>query len=344
MKRFLSIIYPYDILVIAYCLLAIVLSAIFGFKIDFSIILQFQYDITFVSIALMYLIIHAALMALQTRRKKEDSILFGPAWRKKLKTNYFQWQKLFNLIKVLILLKLTLVIYCNIKQAIPLINSNMYDYLFQNLDRISHLGINPNTLTVKLLGNHYIAGFLDRIYISWYLTKPMVLAYFAIIPDRSTHIRFFTCYFAMWIFGGLTALALPSLGPIYMNAEWFANLNIPFANKLQALLLKHYSAALLNPEKYKVFIYEGIAAFPSLHVGIIALFAFFIWKINRKAGIAMFVYVALIQIGSVLLGWHYAIDGYFGIGLAWGLYKLSEKLDRKNMPISPEPPPSNFSK
>ena len=189
-----------------------------------------------------------------------------------------------------------------------------------------HFGINPDTLIVKLLGNDYIAGAMDWIYISWYIMKPMIIAYFAIIPDRQTHIRFFTSYFAMWIFGGISALLIPSMGPIYTNPEWFSGLNIPFANHLQQMLLRHYKAALANPERYKIFIYEGIAAFPSLHVGIAALFAFFLWKINRKIGVAMFVYVALIQIGSVLLGWHYAIDGYFCIGLAYGLYRLSNPL------------------
>jgi len=326
MKKNNSIIYAYDILVVAYFLFALILSGIYGFKIDFKIIFQLQYDITFIAIVLLYLIIHAAMMALHLRKNGEDSVIFGPNWRKKLITTYFHWRNLIDLIKVMLLLKITLLLYCNIKQAIPFINGNLYDPELLLLDRIVHFGVNPNIVTVKLLGNNYIAGAMDRIYISWYMVKPMILVYFAIIPDRKLHIRFFSSYFAMWIFGGITALLLPSLGPIYTHPEWFSGLNIPFASHLQQLLLKHYEAALGNPGKYKVFIYEGIAAFPSLHVGIVALFAFFIWEINRKIGIAMFVYVVLIQFGSVLLGWHYAIDGYFAIGLAYGLYRLSGML------------------
>lgn len=323
MKKVSSIIYPYDILVLVYCIFALALSAVFGFKIDFKIIFHIQYDIIFIAIALLYLIIHAALMALHSRRNGEDSVIFGRNWREEMKNSYFKWRNLFDLIKILLFLKITLLLYCNIKQAIPFVNGNLYDSELLLLDRIAHFGINPNILSVKLLGNDSIAGAMDRIYISWYMVKPMILAYFAIIPDRQIHIRFFTSYFAIWIFGGISALLIPSLGPIYTDSEWFSGLNIPFANRLQQILLGHYEAALANPGKYKIFIYEGIAAFPSLHVGIVALFAFFLWKINRKIGIAMFVYVALIQIGSVLLGWHYAIDGYFSIGLAYGLFSLS---------------------
>ena len=154
----------------------------------------------------------------------------------------------------------------------------------------------------------------------------MILAYFAIMPDRILAARFFTAYFAIWILGGLSAVLLPSLGPIYTHPEWFAGLHKPFADGLQKKLFVHYQAALADPAKYKVFIYEGIAAFPSLHVGIAALFTFFLLRISRTAGILMGLYTLIVQVGSVLLGWHYAVDGYFAILLAFVLYKSTEYL------------------
>ena len=127
MKKIGSFFCIYDILVAAYVGLALFLSTIFGFKIDFWIIFQWKYDLTFVSIALLFLTIYGALMAMQTRKKGEDTQLFGPKWREMVKKRFFQWQKLFDLVKVLFLLKITLLIYCNIKQAIPFINSRIYD-------------------------------------------------------------------------------------------------------------------------------------------------------------------------------------------------------------------------
>ena len=330
MQKYYKQIYPYDLLVVAYLVFALILSAITGMKIDFSVIFNLTYDITFSSIAMLYLIIFLSILALKCRKNGDDTHIFGSYWRQNIIKKYLSYQTLFDLIRVIILLKITLLIYCNIKQGIPSINSNLYDSELLYIDRILFFGFNPNKVSVALLGNNVSAPLLDNFYMFWYMLKPLVLAYFAIIPDRKLHIRFYTAYFAMWIFGGIFALIIPSLGPIYTHPEWFKNLHIRFAPVLQKKLWAHYEKALINPEKYKVYTYEGIAALPSLHVGIIALFAFFIFKINRKIGIAMIAYTVILQIGSVLLGWHYALDGYAGILLAGALYYASQFVIRKS--------------
>ncbi len=323
MQKFLKNIYLYDWLVLGYTAFAVILSHIIGFRIDFRVMLHFQYDITFLKIMIPFLIVYMSALALRYRKEGKDECIFGRYWRARIKERYFKWRNIVDLLRVLLLLKLTLLVYCNIKQAIPFINPLLYDRELVFLDKFIHLGINPNLLTVSLLGGDFFTPLMDKIYVLWYILNPLILVFFAILPDRKIHRRFFASYFALWIYGGLFAVMFPSLGPIYCYPSWFKNLKMPFASSLQGMLLNHYNQALADPEKYKIYNYEGIAAFPSLHVAVAALFAFFFWKVNRTAGIIIGVYTVLIQSGSVLLGWHYAVDGYFGILLAFAFYKFS---------------------
>jgi PAP2 superfamily len=63
----------------------------------------------------------------------------------------------------------------------------------------------------------------------------------------------------------------------------------------------------------EVGIGSGIAAFPSMHVTAATLIAFLLRSMDKRLGWLGIAFVAFIEIGSVRLGWHYAIDGYVGI-------------------------------
>jgi membrane-associated phospholipid phosphatase len=52
---------------------------------------------------------------------------------------------------------------------------------------------------------------------------------------------------------------------------------------------------------------------PSQHVGIAWLMALYAFQFKRWLGILMTVFTLAIMVGSVILGWHYAVDGYLGV-------------------------------
>jgi hypothetical protein len=74
-------------------------------------------------------------------------------------------------------------------------------------------------------------------------------------------------------------------------------------------------------ERSAVGLGAGISAMPSMHVAAAVLFALLGWRVSRPLGIAFSVFAGLILLGSVHLGWHYAVDGYISILATIALWK-----------------------
>lgn len=318
--------YSYDIFILLYLFIGIILERIFLFDINYGTLFNFKYDIKMAILLFLFLLIVAIFVAFKKFINKEDRYIFGRTWRKAMLKDYFSFQHIYDFIRVTISLKLVLMIYCNIKQAIPRMNSYIADSTLLEIDKILHFGVNPIKLIVDVLGSSSVISILmDKLYVFWYIIKMPVLVLFILLPQRKLSERFFGAYFLLWIFGGLFAVVAPSLGPVYVYREWFDGVAKPIASQLQYQLISHYVQAINNPDQYSAFIYEGVAAFPSLHVGVVVLFALFLSQVKPWLGYLMGVYAIIIQLGSVFLGWHYAVDGYFASILAFLLYRLVMK-------------------
>jgi hypothetical protein len=85
----------------------------------------------------------------------------------------------------------------------------------------------------------------------------------------------------------------------------------------------------------------GISAMPSVHNGLAVLFAIAAFNINRIVGWLFAAYALLIWIGSIHLGWHYALDGIVSVVLTvliWGaMGKVADWLDRPVAELGTQP-------
>jgi hypothetical protein len=78
----------------------------------------------------------------------------------------------------------------------------------------------------------------------------------------------------------------------------------------------------------------SMSAMPSLHVGVVVLFAVVLWRQSRIVSAVVWLYAATILVGSVHLAWHYAVDGYVAaLGVA-GLWWAKWPADRGAGPHS----------
>jgi hypothetical protein len=87
---------------------------------------------------------------------------------------------------------------------------------------------------------------------------------------------------------------------------------------------------------------SGISAFPSLHLAITTLIVLAAFQLRAWLGWVMAAYLCVIMAGSVHLGWHYAIDGYFAIAATFVLWKAVglrfESQVRESRPATSIPP------
>lgn len=92
-----------------------------------------------------------------------------------------------------------------------------------------------------------------------------------------------------------------------MDYLWLTKGSFPvWSLQVQEMLWESY-------EKGGIGFGSGISAMPSMHVSMVFLFAFVGWRTGRALGIAFTAFAVFIVIGSVHIGWHYAIDDYAAI-------------------------------
>lgn len=210
------------------------------------------------------------------------------------------------------------------KSLIPYIHSYDLDPIFAELDRVIHGGTYPDRILVPWVQEFKLYGFFNLIYLLWfYIIFVVQLCALFYDNDPERRMRFLWSTLVLWVVLGLIfATALSSVGPIYY-ASFYPHLENPYAEFLQILKSVH-STTELNVIKVSDVLVEyyrndnvvnlnGISAMPSMHVAIMALVTCYASAWSYRLGLLSGVYTLLIMMGSVVLGWHYAIDGYVAV-------------------------------
>lgn len=247
-------------------------------------------------------------------------------------------------VRAALAVQITLLWFCCLKYVIPYVRPTLFDGQLFSLDTTLHFGVNPSRFAVALTQSMpNLLHWTDWYYVGYF---PILLIFFAyvMIQERKAHLRdpFVLGYCLFWLLGGLSYYLLPSMGPIYHQPALFDSVmpHMPVAAKLNHELLVDYRAFVAAPWTHEPMLYYGIAAMPSLHVGACAMFACFARHFSRTAFVVMLILTILMFCGSVITGWHYAIDGYAGALLGWIAYRIAMW---RTSPERAEPSPSRRS-
>ena len=226
--------------------------------------------------------------------------------------------------------------YFWLKVCVPLVNERLWDEPLWRLDTVLHLGFSPSLFLVELTHDTLLPGLLDQWYGLWLPSVSLGIAFFCAVPGAKFRRRFVLSCVLIWTLGAWLYVALPALGPIYAYNEVFADIitELPKADAGQRLLWDNYQTVVagrtgelkqFNPTR-------GIAALPSLHVGAHWLLMLWCRRYARALFVPALIGTSLTFIASIITGWHYAFDGYVGIGLAQLSFWISNQTERPAKP------------
>jgi PAP2 superfamily len=221
--------------------------------------------------------------------------------------------------------------FAELKALITYLKPFSWDQTFEQWDRFLHFGYQPWELLQPLLGYGPISMLININYNFWFFTLTMYWLHFAFRESNGVlRVQAMLAYMLTWSVGGVAlAIFFSSAGPCY-----FGNLNLgynPFtglmdylrqtnetwpiwALGLQDMLWVNYST------NYGEALTKGISAMPSMHNAQALLLVLATWKKHKLVRNLAIGHGVLVVLGSVHLGWHYAVDAYLAFiiaGVAW---------------------------
>jgi hypothetical protein len=217
-------------------------------------------------------------------------------------------------------------VFTSLKTMLPDVNPFFADPYLADLDRLLH-GRDAWVYAVALLPAR-LTPVLEVVYFGiWGLLLFAPLLAVLLVPGlRSVRSQYIWTALIIWpLLGNLIAGAAMSAGPVfYGRIIGDARFESLMAHIAQHARYQEFAQAYLW--KFYVSGEAGaggaISAFPSMHLASATLLVLLASRVHRWLLWAAVAYCGVILFGSVYLGWHYAVDGYFSMAATVLIWKM----------------------
>ncbi|WP_300682149.1 phosphatase PAP2 family protein [Nocardioides sp.] len=201
----------------------------------------------------------------------------------------------------------------NVKSMAPIANTSEWDDRLASFDRWLLFGHDPAQLLHDLLGTGWAAHLLSGVYFLWIAMVPVSIA-IALVWTRFTSAGawFVTAISVDWLLGAVLYYVIPTVGPIYSDPQTFAGLPHTYVTDLASSMWEDRVEVLAAPTTHNGL--QTIAAFPSLHVGIMVTITIIVvlMRLHKVIRWAAYLMLVLTILATVYLGWHFLADVFAG--------------------------------
>lgn len=230
-----------------------------------------------------------------------------------------------------------LISFSAIKDSISTIHPFSWDKAFEQWDRV--FGILPWQMLQAVFNVPAATIALNFAYHLWFFVMFGILVWQIFAPRNSAlRLQFLLAFSFVWFFGGsVLAIIFSSAGPCFYDQ--LALGPSPYAAQaayLHAIGPQWIWSLAVQDGLWQSYLrgsgtISGISAMPSMHVTIAVLNALLCWRVNHKLGIALWAFAATIFIGSIMLLWHYAVDGIAALAIAYACWALAGSIARHRL-------------
>lgn len=235
--------------------------------------------------------------------------------------------------------------FLGIKKAIPAAVPFAWDKSFMELDRALHFGLLPHEILAPLFNIPLVTFIVNVTYNLWFVVLLGCFFWQGFARhDNALRQKFLLAYLLSWFIGtGILGTIFSSAGPCFYGfvepgPNPYAGLmaTLASANEIYPVWAVPTQAALWQSHLAGHGEIEGVSAMPSMHVATTIQFILLGFASGKRWLGWFFVgFAASIFVGSIVLGWHYAVDGYAGAALAWLCWKLAGRVAERRAAREP---------
>ncbi|TAL40294.1 MAG: hypothetical protein EPN97_00150 [Alphaproteobacteria bacterium] len=229
------------------------------------------------------------------------------------------------------------------KSLIRRINPYVWDPALAEAEKTVHFGHYPHEWVIPWSDMLGLGTVFDVAYYLWFVMMYLVLGYNLFLDGNlRRRLQFIWGFLLSWVaLGSLGATYFSSVGPLFFHDFYPNHLN------MYADLVRHFQdkgphdffiaynsrTLLLGWSRNEQLVnINALSAMPSMHIAVAWLAVLYARGLSRRWFAAACVFCALIFLGTIYFGFHYALDSYVSIAAVTLVWWITGRLLKRRYP------------